>query len=457
MTEKRRGDKQVTLSRTTVIGYGAASGPFEMLRAPALAILPALYSAEYGLALTTISFALLLLRLSDSATDLIVGTLSDRTRSRWGPRKPWLLASIFIALPAAYGLYAPGENVSIWTFSICYFFFYLAWTMFEIPYTAWSTELARGYEDRSRLALSRGVFGSVALVLLSLVPLLPFLPNTEMTFHTTEVIFWIIAIAYPLGVLFAFFFVPKGELLASQSQVRLRESFRAIRDNRPMLLFLCIAFCADLAMGISGAMFFLLFDSYLGLGASFSLIFLTAIAVSTVSLKLWEVVVKRTSKTRLLTVCLAGGVIWGLSVSLLRPGPYTLPMFMVFLSAYYVFSAGRDVALYATIGDVVDYDSLKTGSDRAGLFSSGWMVLRKLAYAVGPAVGFFVAGVVGYDPSAEQNDTLGIFGLKASNGYLPALLLAIALLLALRFPITPEKHRTIRRRLEQRHARVTGV
>jgi Na+/melibiose symporter-like transporter len=223
-----------------------------------------------------------------------------------------------------------------------------------------------------------------------------------------------------------------------------------------MLLFLCIAFCADLAMGVSGAMFFLLFDSYLGLGASFSLIFITSIAVSTVSLKLWEIVVKRTSKTRLLTICLAGGAIWGLSIALLRPGPYTLPAFMVFLAAYYVFSAGRDVALYATIGDVVDFDSLKTGSDRAGLFSSGWMVLRKLAYAIGPAIGFFVAGMVGYDPSAEQNDALGIFGLKSANGYLPALLLVIAFLLALRFPITPEKHRIIRRRLEQRHARAVG-
>ena len=80
------------LSRAAVIGYGAASGPFEMLRGPGVAILPALYAKEFGFALTALSLAMLLLRLSDGLTDVAVGVLSDRTRSRWGPRKPWLLA-----------------------------------------------------------------------------------------------------------------------------------------------------------------------------------------------------------------------------------------------------------------------------------------------------------------------------------------------------------------------------
>lgn len=441
------------LSRSAVIGYGAVSGPFEMLRAPGLAILPALYTKEYGLALTAVSLAMLLLRLSDGATDVIVGVLSDRTNSRFGPRKPWLLASIPLAVLSAWGLYVPGESASIWQFAICYFFFYLAWTFFDIPYTAWSAELGRSYEDRSRLALSRQLASNIGLILLSLVPLLPFLPSTEMNFATLQVIFWVVAIAYPLGVLYAFVRVPRGEFVPVMKGVGLRETLRAVRDNPPLQIFLAIAFFSDLALGIGGAMFFLFLDTYLGIGASFSLIFITAIAVSTVALKPWQMLLARSSKRALLIASTGGLVAWGAFIFVLVPGEWALPAYVVYMSLFYVLSVGREVALYAVIGDIVDYGELRTGANRAGQFTSAWMVFRKLCYAIGPAVGFFVAGIAGYDPASAENDATGILGLKTANGYLPALLFAIATILALRFPLTPERQRIISRRLEQRAAR----
>jgi len=441
------------LSGAAVIGYGAASGPFEMLRGPGVAILPALYAKEFGFALTALSLAMLLLRLSDGATDVIVGVASDRTRSRWGPRKPWLLASIPLALLSAWGLFIPGENPSIWYFSVCYFFFYLAWTFFDIPYTAWSAELGRSYEERSRLSLSRQLWGNIGLILLSLAPLLPFLSSTSMNFNTLEVMFWFIAVAYPIGVLYAVFRVPNGEFVPAVPRFSLKETVSAMRANPPLQIFLGVAFLSDLALGIGGAMFFLFLDTYLGIGASFSLIFITAVAVSTVALKPWQMLLLRTSKRNLLIVSAGGMVLWGLLIFLLEPGPWALPAYIVYMSFYYTLSAGRDVALYAIIGDIVDYGEWRSGANRAGEFTSAWMVIRKLTYAMGPAIGFFIAGVAGYEPTAAVNDASGILGLKAANGYVPALLLAIATWLALRYPLTADKHRVVRRRLEQRASR----
>lgn len=436
-----------------IVGYGAVAGPFEMLRAPGLAILPALYTKDYGLALTAVSLALLLLRLSDGATDVIVGVLSDRTRSRFGPRKPWLLASVPLAVLSAWGLYVPGESASIWQFSICYFFFYLAWTFFEIPYTAWSAELGRSYEDRSRLALSRGLGTNVGLILLSLIPLLPFLPSTAMTFDTLYVIFWVVAIAYPAAVLYAFFRVPKGEFVPAVQGAGLREALQAVKGNTPLQIFLAIAFFSDLALGIGGAMFFLMLDTYLGIGASFSVIFITAIAMSTLALKPWQMLLARSSKRSLLIASTGGLVVWGASVLLLVPGEWALPAYIVYMSLFYALSVGRDVALYSVIGDIVDFGELRTGANRAGQFTSAWMVIRKFTYAVGPAIGFFVAGIAGYDPASAENDATGILGLKAANGYLPALLFAVATVLAVRFPLTPRRQQIISRRLGQRARR----
>lgn len=447
------GTAQSPLPTRTVIAYGAASGPFEMLKAPALAILPALYAKDYGFALTAISFAMLWLRLSDAVMDPLVGYLSDRTRTRWGSRKPWLVASIFVFVPAALSLYVPGEHPTIWQFAIGYFFYYLGWAMFDIPYTAWGTEVATRYEDRSRLAVSRGWFTSVGLLLLSAVPLLPFLPSTEMSFGVLFIAAWGLAILYPVTIIATVVTTPSGAAAAPAAHASLRETMTAIRRNPPLLLFLAMATLADLAMGINGAMAFIFFDTYLGIGASFTAIFMTAIFVSALSLKLWEVVVRRTSKRTLLVTCLVAGVFQGLMVLFMHPGPLALPIYIAFMTLYYILAVGRDVAMYAMVGDIVDYDSLKTGGNRAGQFTSAWMVFRKLTYALGPVIGLFVAGIAGYDPGGQHNDALAIFGLKAANGYLPALLLAIATVVALRFPLTEQRHRVIRRRLEQRATR----
>jgi Na+/melibiose symporter-like transporter len=442
-----------SLPTRTVAAYGTAAGVFEMLRAPGLAILPSLYAKDFGFSLTAISFAMLWLRLSDAVMDPLVGYLSDRTRSRWGGRKPWIFASIFVLVPACFVLYSPGEHPTMWQFAVAYFFYFLGWAMFDIPYTAWGTEAATAYDERSRLAVSRGLYSNLGLLLISLLPLLPWLPSTAMTFQVTALIATLLAFLYPAVILFVLAVVPTGATHVDTVHMSLGETLQAIRGNPPLLLFLAMATLADLAMGVFGAMAFIFFDTYLGIGDAFALVFITAIVVSTVSLKAWQIVVERTSKRTLLLVCLVLGVFNGAMIAVIEPGPLALPLYIAFMALYYILMAGRDVAMYAMVGDIVDYDTLKTGGNRAGQFTSAWMVFRKLTYALGPVIGMFIAGVMGYDPSAKQNDALAIFGLKAANGYLPALLLAAAAVVAVRFPITPERHRIIRRLLDQRAAR----
>ena len=90
---------------------------------------------------------------------------------------------------------------------------------------------------------------------------------------------------------------------------------------------------------------------------------------------------------------------------------------------------------------------------QGGFYARGFAA-EHLLWPLGLAcIGLFIAGVAGYDPSAPSNDAVGVLGLKAANGYVPALLLAAAAVFAFRFPLTEARHRIIRRRLEQRAAR----
>ncbi len=457
MSEAQAAEGHATkIPARRLAAYGAGAGVFEMLRAPGLAILPSLYAKDFGFALTTLSFAMLWLRLSDAVMDPLVGYLSDRTRTRWGGRKPWIFASIFVFVPACFLLYAPGESPTLWLFVVAYFFYFMGWAMFDIPYTAWGAEFATSYEERSRLSVWRNLCMNIGLLLTALLPLLPWMSSTAMSFEVTTVTAYAMAVLYPLVIVLMMAVVPSGEVVVSRRDSSVRDTVKAILGNAPMMIFLGVSLLSDLAVGIFSAMMFIFFDTYLGIGEYFALIFITAIAVSTLSLRLWQSVVERSSKRMLLLVCLVLGAVQGVSILVIDPGPLALPLFMAFLALYYIAAAGRDVALYAMIGDVVDYDTLNTGVNRAGQFTSAWMVLRKLAYALGPVIGFAVAGFLGYEPASPHTDASAIFGLKSANGYLPALLMALAAVLAFRFPITRERHRRIREQLEQRAAVIRG-
>ena len=454
---KSEGPSGGALPVSLFAGYGAVAAPFEMLRAPAIAIVPALYAKEFGFSLAAISLALLTLRLTDGVTDIFVGVLSDKTRSPWGRRKPWLLASVFLAIPAAYGLYVPGENPNIWSFLLCYFIFYLAWTMFDIPYTAWSAERAHRYEDRSRLALWRGFGGNAGLIILTMVPLLPFLPSTEMNFVTLNALFWVVAVTFTAGVLYAVFRLPSDATATKTERFSFRETISAIKANRPFQIFLGVALLSDMAGGFMGAMFFLFFDTYLKIGQHFTLMHLVAIGLSLVSLQLWKYFLQRTSKSTVLVASMAGAALGGALIALLEPGPNALVHFIIYLSLFFIMQIGREVALYSIFGDIIDYDKWKSAGVRAGIYSSAWMMLRKIALALSGALAFLIAGVIGFDPSASSFSETAIFGLKATNGYIPAILFLAAMFLAAQFPLTKARHRIIQRKLEQRALRSGAV
>jgi GPH family glycoside/pentoside/hexuronide:cation symporter len=96
---------------------------------------------------------MMLIRLLNVLLDPLIDTLSDRTSSRWGRRKPWFLAGALIVLPAAWALFAIPPHAGMIYFSVSMGFAYIGWSMVEIPHTAWLGELSQ--DDAGRSALSR--------------------------------------------------------------------------------------------------------------------------------------------------------------------------------------------------------------------------------------------------------------------------------------------------------------
>lgn len=119
----------------------------------------AIYQVGYGLNPVTIGWALAASRIFDAFTDPFIGNLSDRTNSRWGRRRPYVVGgAILLAITFAF-LWLPPAGLSKNGIAIyltgAAFLFYLAFTIFVIPYSALGLEMTRGYQARTRLFIFR--------------------------------------------------------------------------------------------------------------------------------------------------------------------------------------------------------------------------------------------------------------------------------------------------------------
>jgi Na+/melibiose symporter-like transporter len=141
-------------------------------------------------------------------------------------------------------------------------------------------------------------------------------------------------------------------------------------------------------------------------------------------------------------------------VHLIEPGPHALVIYAAYDAMWMLFYGAVEVASRALLGDMVDYDTLKTGNERSGEYVALWTLVTRATQAVGASAAFAVAGWFGYEASASSHSAEAIFGLKLTLGGLPAAIALVAAGLVMVLPMTRHRHDVIRRRLARRARRV---
>src|SRR5690606_21566473 len=102
------------LSSWRMIAYALPALPVAFLYIPLPILIPAFYAQQLGLSLTTIGSFLFFARIFDFVIDPMLGRLSDKTRSRWGRRRPWMVAGAPIMMLGSALVFLPPENVTGW-------------------------------------------------------------------------------------------------------------------------------------------------------------------------------------------------------------------------------------------------------------------------------------------------------------------------------------------------------
>jgi GPH family glycoside/pentoside/hexuronide:cation symporter len=423
---------------------------------PVYVYIPKFYTDTVGINIAVLGFLLFGVRIFDAVTDPVIGYVSDRTRTRFGRRRPYIaVGSVFIAL-TMYLLFNPphaGPRYETVWFGVWIYCLFLFWTAVVVPYESLGPEITFDYDERTSLfGLRDGLLIAGTLAAASspaAVEAVFGLPDSDAGERAK--FFWISIIYLPLVIGTCWWCV--YEIREHPRALGLQHPglFKGLRDvfrNRPFLILL-ISYTISAIGNNLPATLILYYVEYVLQSKLADAFLLVYFVTGIVFLPGWVYVARRIGKKKawLGSMAINGGAFVG--VFFLGAGDELAYAILVFLSGI---GFGATLALPSAIqADVIDYDELLTGDRREGQYIGLWNISKKLAAAVGVGAGLATLGMAGYTPNVTQSEEV-VFTLRVLYAGVPSLCNFVAFIIALAYPIDGSTHAAIRRAVDRRKA-----
>jgi glycoside/pentoside/hexuronide:cation symporter, GPH family len=476
------------LSRWVLASYGAPALPLAMVGLPMAVYLPAVYadSEGFGLGLAFVGLMLVLSRIFDGLTDPLIGFLSDRMRSRWGRRKPFVLIGTPIYIAGICLLFIPPIEFGDVTFLGLTFnsgypwmlgmlvLTYIGSTIKDVPYSAWGAELTTNYNERTLVTSWREGFSVVGSLIGAFTPAIIFFFGYDKP--ADAVYFLSLAIAFVMPVLIANCVISTPEFAAVETRktrLPLRESFRYVWRNEPYRRLVIIFLFSTIGAAMTNTLSFFFVKHVLLAGDLYGFYLAPYFVSQIIAIPLWFKLSRRIGKHRATMAAIGWYALWSCFIPLIAMAPmawfdpFEIPRILAFLpdEAYadavayfeeiptgkFLFfilimclkgsAIGALSALpYAMAADVVDVDSAQTGKSQGGAYFSIWSMTRKLAYALGLFIGTNLVVLFGFnslaDPLNTTNTAAALLMLAVTYSIIPAVFQFVAMPLLWNYSLT---------------------
>ncbi|MBW2366346.1 MAG: MFS transporter [Deltaproteobacteria bacterium] len=418
---------------------------------PTMAIIPAFYAKHVGISLGIIGTILVVGRFFDAITDPLIGYLSDITKSPIGHRKPWVLGGFLLAMASVYFLFIPDQGAGVPYFVTWFLLLFFSFTMIDIPHRAWGTEISRHYDERSRISTFVGLGVQLGSLTFAIIPLIPIFSAEGYNPETLKFIAIYFVVLMPPIALAAVLWGPEGKRVGTEKP-SVKGLISSVKGNKPFQYFVAIYMVAGLGNGMFFALIYLYCDTYMQLGRFFPY-FLVAEAMFTfVIIPIWLRIIYKYGKHKPWSVGNIIGAVILACMAFFDPGEAAFIPFMVLVALRAMSVACVYVVPMALLGDVIDYDILKTGVNRSANYFSVMTLLSKSNSALGGGLGFIIISAFGYT-AAGPNSNLANAGIVFTTLIIPAIMIGIASAMIWFFPIDHRKQSIIRRRIETRAER----
>lgn len=412
-----------------------------------------------GIAAGLAGTALMIGRLWDAFYDPVIGYISDRTKSRWGRRRPYLfIGSIPLFIAMAFMFINPALFVSagwnpadhqtalfLWGLLV-YIILCTAYSTVNIPYTSLTPELTQDFNERTSLNGYRFGFAVIGTLLGAgaALPIVGAFSDRNIGFAALGTLFGAVMM---ITAFITAFTVREPETPPAKAMGFVK-TYLAVFRNKPYLFILFTYVLHIMAITIVSGITIYYFKYILGDESKTTIALLILLVTAMLFIPVSVVMAKKTGKK---FVYGAGMVIIAISIMVIfflgHKSSINFTFFMMFFTGI---GFGFTYAMpYAIVPDAIEYDYLVTGERREGAFYGIWTWALKIGQALAVFLMGWIMSLSGYVAEAAQTETAQL-GIRIFLGPVPAFIFIAGAVVLYFYPINEEKYDEIIAKIKER-------
>lgn len=441
-------DRQ-TLGVRAKLGYGVGDLAINLFFQSSIIFLLYFYTDIFGISAAAAATLFLVARLVDAVTDPMMGAIADRTRTKWGQFRPYLLwgapplAVVTLAMFTAPELSESGKLVYAY---VTYILFSIAYTVVSIPYSSLTAVITDNSHERTVLTAYRMAFALLGGVIVGVgtQPLVTLFGGGALGFQITIGLYGGIAIAV-LALTFAN--TTEKALAVSQTAPTIREMLSVLSGNLPLWLIIIAFFAGMLAFTIRSSAVIYYFSYNLGRADLFPLFMLAILASQFMGILITPWLSARLGKKRTYISGAALGILSGFALYM-TPYDALGAIFVLSIVGSLCFAAPT-VLGWSMLPDTIEYAQWKQGVRADGAIYATASFFQKLAMAIGGALAGLVLAGSGYVANETQSPE-ALNGILAMVSLIPVLALVMGTVAIWFYPIDEALHVRMRTEIKTR-------
>ena len=403
-------------------GYGIGDAAANFIFQTMIIFQLAFYTDTFGITAAAAGTLFLVVRVFDAAFDPLMGVIADRTNTRWGKFRPWILwTAVPFGIMGFLAFTTPDLTPSgkLAYAYVTYILLMMVYSANNLPYSALSGVMTGDVVQRTSLSSYRMVFAMASqLVIQGLA--LPMVEkfgggNDALGYKITMGIFSALAVVF-----FIITFATTRERVrpdpAQKSSIR--QDFADLLSNGPWKTMFALTVILFITLALRGGVMVYFFKYYVGREDVFSLFNVIGTGATIIGVLLSKSVAERIGKRRLFILGLMGTVVFTAAFILLPPG--NLPL-IITTEALRQFAYGFTIPLlWAMMADVADYSEWKNRRRATAVIFSAIIFGLKAGLGVGGAIGGYLLEAYGYVPNAVQSQQ-ALLGIRLMASIYPAI------------------------------------
>ena len=437
----KNATEKVTFGERVAYGFGDFSS--NILYSAMAAFLMFYYTDYVGVSAAAVGTIMLISRLFDGVSDLIMGVIIDKTRSPFGKARIWILR---LVIPYAIGTVLLFSVPAGWdqTAKLLYIFFSynlaftVLFTAINLPYATLTSLMTQDQYERSVLSIFRMILATTGTLFIKTctLPIVHFFGNDARAWTYTFVVFGLLEIiTFMITFLFTRERVNGGENDENKLPVPVMLGFQALTKNKYWFMATLNLILIFIAQGVNGSAEVYYTKTVLGNGNLISTFSVALQVTQIICMFLIAPFVKKFGKRNVLVagavIMIAGYVVMGL-------GAETLSILIIGCMLRGVGNSGISACMFALVTDTIEYGEWKTGIRTEGLINSAASFGQKIGNGLSSVILGGILAVGGYVGTATEQTASALTAIKTGYIYLPIVLTVIQIIVLMFYNLDKE-------------------